>query len=158
MTLHAEIIDSVEEGSIICTDGWAAYEGIIPGQGNQYPGLRNAQQLLMYRDHLTVIHDRQFVEPPRNEPPFWRNDILPECRDKQFIGPLPQLLEVGTWLPFRVHTQHAERQWIELRNSVNSSSDLASVDRSIGIKFIRDLNQVVNMQLSELNNCRLLVV
>jgi hypothetical protein len=135
ITLHAEIMDSIEEGSIICSDGWAAYEGIMPTARtsiNNMPGLRNAQGNFMYTDHQVVIHDKEFVRPAANLPPFWRNDILPKCRDMKFNGPLPGPLQFGTHLPFRVHTQTVERQWRELRESVESTNDLETVDRKIG--------------------------
>ena len=131
ITLHGEIVDSIAPGSIICSDGWAAYQSIMPS-GN-HPGLRTATVgPLLYKDHHVVIHDRQFVEPPKHEPPLWRDDILPECRDKTFVGPLPGPLHLGTFLPYRIHTQSIERQRLSLRNAVVSSESLESVDFYIG--------------------------
>jgi len=124
-TLHAEIIDSIQDGSIICSDGWAAYRGLLDLDVN-------GQQ--RYRDHLVVIHDRNFLDPPRSEDPYFRHDINFECRDKQFSGPLPQQYANHNpeYLPFRCHTQHVERSWIELKRKVRSNTDFDEVDRYIG--------------------------
>lgn len=134
ITLHAEIIDSINRDSIICSDGWAAYEGIMPS-GN-LPGLRDPQGNLLFRDHKTVIHSRNFVDPPRGRNPYWRNDILPECRDLQYTGRIRGPLQLGTRLPFRVHTQKVERQWRELRATVKSSRNLEEVDFYIGKLYL----------------------
>lgn len=125
-TLHAEIIDNIAPGTIICTDGWAAYQGIR--------GLMDANNQPLYPAHFVIIHQTNFVDPPRSEPPYFRDDIDPACRDKQFIGPLgpPDPTTGLTALPFRVHTQACERQWRDLRESVQSSSDFPTVDRYIG--------------------------
>lgn len=135
ITLHAEIIDSIARDSIIFTDGWAAYDGIMPTRN--LPGLMDPQGNLLYRDHKKVIHDRNFVDPPRGQPPFWRRDILPECRDMQYRGPIRGPLRLGTRLPYRVHTQKVERQWRELRKTVKSSRDLEEVDFYLGGYFYK---------------------
>lgn len=130
MTLHGEIVDCIEQGSIICSDGWAAYNGIMPTR--TLPGLRDPAGNLLFKAHFKVIHERNFVNPPRNRPPLWRRDILPECRDKQHRPQPRGPLLMGMRLPFRIHTQKVERQWRELRNTVKSTRDLDKVDFCIG--------------------------
>lgn len=130
ITLHAEIVDCIEPGSIICTDGWAAYKGIMPTRTT--PGILDPQGNPLFKAHFTVIHNHNFVDPPRNLPPMFRRDILPECRDMQH-QPQPQgPLAMGMLLPFRCHTQRVERQWRELRETVKSSRDIDKIDFYIG--------------------------
>jgi len=117
-TLHAEIIDCIEDESIICSDGWSGYNRLLRLRVNRRQ---------RYRDHIVVIHERNFLNPPRHRPPFWRDDILPECRDKQFVGPYPRGL-----LPFRGHTQKIERAWRQLRRKVRSTRDYGRIDRYLG--------------------------
>jgi hypothetical protein len=125
-TLNGEILDSIRPQSIICTDGWLGYNGI-----NRMVDV-NGQNI--YAGHYVVIHERNFVEPPRGEEPFWRSDILPECRDMQYIGPYPVDPQTGNqMLPFRVHTQKVERGWLQLRKDVKSTRWPEAIDRYIGM-------------------------
>jgi len=123
-TLTGEILDNVLPGSHLCTDGWAAYNGLKELQKDNLP---------VFRSHQVVIHSENFMNPPRGEEPFWRSDLLPECIDSKFIGPYKFDCVKGKLMyPYRVHTQKVERSWLELRKSVKSTRTFELIDRYIG--------------------------
>ncbi|KAL5236538.1 hypothetical protein ACI65C_003948 [Semiaphis heraclei] len=80
--------------------------------------------------HGVVNHTTNFLEPPKNLPPFWvpAGRFSPECLDKQWEGAPPN----NRLALIRYHTQHIERAWRELKRILTRCNSKSVADSYIG--------------------------
>ena len=150
----------IDADSFICSDSWKAYRHCAD----------------FFAGYGRVNHTQNFLYPSREEEPVWfPNDRFHiNCLDKRWTGPPPQPNQV----PVRYHTQHVERMWRDLKQTLRSCTSLEHMESYIGWwmykrnilahettiggkfrRFCQDIRRVYpgigqNPMLANMDNCR----
>lgn len=112
-TLLGGLMECIEPGTYLCTDGWRGYFGC-----DQY-----------FSGHGVVNHSTNFLNPPKNQDPLFvpAGRFHAECLDKQWTGNIAPGMT-----PFRNHTQNIERAWRSLKEVLPRSCKRQKIEQYIG--------------------------